>query len=135
MEYIDLELPSKNLWAAENEDGYYKFDEAVAKFGGNLPTKEDFEELLEHCWKRLDNERKGLEFMGDNGAKLFLPALGYRDCSKVHNVQFRGNYWSATPDDSGSAFYLYFNPGGAVVDYDARYYEFTVRLIKRGGGK
>lgn len=97
MEYIDLGLPSGNLWAAENEEGYYTFDEAVAKFGDCLPTKDDFEELLEHCWKRWDNERKGLEFMGDNGAKIFLPASGFRNGSDVGNMQGNGYYWSATP--------------------------------------
>ncbi len=92
MEYIDLGLPSGNLWAVENEEDYYTFDEAVAKFGDNLPTKEDFEELVAHCWARFDRRRKGMEFMGDNKAKIFL--------STPFNDSFfapdRGRYWSST---------------------------------------
>lgn len=138
MEYIDLGLPSGTLWAEQNETdngGYFTYDEAVAKFGDCLPTKEDFEELLEHCWKRWDNERKGLEFMGNNGAKLFLSAAGYRLSPEVFNVQNCGYYWSATPYNSFSAYYLNFHSGGEGLDHYYRYGGQSVRLIKRGGTK
>lgn len=135
MEYIDLGLPSGTLWAAENEEGYYTFDEAVAKFGDNMPTKDDFEELVAHCWKRWDDERKGLEFMGDNGAKIFLPASGFRNGSDVSNMQGNGYYWSATPFGSLSAYGLYFDSEYAGLNYDCRYGGQSVRLIKRGGTK
>ncbi len=36
-EYIDLGLPSGTLWATENEEGYFTFDEAVEKYGDSLP--------------------------------------------------------------------------------------------------
>lgn len=136
MKYIDLGLPSGNLWAEQNEDGYYTFDEAVAKFGDNMPTKEDFEELRKHCWKRWDNERKGMELMSDNGAKLFMPAAGCRYEQRVCNAKVCGYYWSSSYYDSNDAYYVHFdysclNPQS--LNY--RTSEFSVRLIKRGGTK
>lgn len=110
MEYIDLGLPSGNLWAVENEDGYYTFDEAVAKFRDDLPTKEDFDELIAHCWKRWNSERKGMEFMGDNGVKLFLPASFYNQ--GIHDVPNVSTYWSATAFNDRTAYNFSFSSNG-----------------------
>lgn len=132
MEYIDLGLPSGNLWAAENEEGYYTFDEAVAKFWDNLPTKEDFEELVAHCWKRWDDERKGMEFMGDNGKKLFLPVQGYHvGKSEYHFVSLLKHQSESYNDSTRSITSHFYRKGCVPIGMDA----FAVRLIKRGGTK
>lgn len=133
MKWINLGLPSGTLWAAENEEGYYTFDETVEKFGDQLPTKEDFEELFRNCWKRWDNERKGLEFMGNNGEKVFFPALGYRYGLGINDVRYGGYYWSATPKDSSYAYCIYFYHDVSDLSHYNYYYGQSVRLIKKGG--
>lgn len=133
MKYIDLGLPSGNLWAEQNEEGYYTFDEAVAKFGDCLPTKEDFEELVAHCWKRWDNERKGMELMSDNGAKIFFPALGWV-CNEKSLDTDSCYCWTDTEYNDKFGYYVRFNESGCsslTCGYMSD--KNTVRLIKRGG--
>ena len=44
--YVDLGLPSGTLWKGKNEGGWYTYEEAISMFGNLLPTKEQFEELI-----------------------------------------------------------------------------------------
>ena len=37
--YVDLGLPSGTLWKDKNESGQYKFQDALKKFGDNLPYR------------------------------------------------------------------------------------------------
>lgn len=128
MEYIDLGLPSGNLWASENEEGCYKFVDAPVKFGDNLPTKEDFEELISHCWKRWDDERKGLEFMGNNGAKIFFPVQGYHiNKSKYHFVTLLNHKSEFYNDSILSITSHFYRKGRVPLGLDA----FAVRLVNR----
>lgn len=130
MKYIDLGLPSGNLWAAENEDGYYTFDKAVEKFGNNLPTKDDFKELLKYCWKRWDDEHSGIEFMGDNGVKLFFPALGYID-GIINDKEYKGYYWSSSKFSESDMFSFNFEQGKQSVNLNCFYENYSIRLIKK----
>ena len=62
-----------------------------------LPTKEEFEELLEKCtwkWTTLEGQI-GYKVIGKNGNSIFLPACS----SKADNFieKALGNYWSSTP--------------------------------------
>ena len=62
-EYVDLGLISMTLWKAYNEKNeadakydYFTYDEAVATFRNNLPTMEQFQELMHSCrwvWSSL----------------------------------------------------------------------------------
>ncbi len=61
---------------------------------------------------------------------VFLPASGFRNGSNVNFVQSDGYYWSATEDDSGSAYYLLFYSDEARMDYNVRNYGLSVRLAK-----
>lgn len=139
-EFIDLGLPSGNLWATENEVAengqplYATFDGAVAQFGKNLPTQDDWQELLDNVPHLWDKKRDGLLFVARNGKELFLPAMGYMYERKERGVHYSGNYWSATAYHSDYAYYLYFSPDEAyAVAIYSRYYGLTVRLIKKGG--
>lgn len=136
MKWIDLGLPSGTLWAEQNEDGYYKFDEAAKEFGANIPTSAEFDELVKHCWKRWDYKRKGMEFMGPNGAKLFMPAAGYYNMQlspKVLLVKEDGYYWTISKYKSRFVYYMCFDENYAGVGYNGLHYKRTVRLVKRGG--
>lgn len=127
-QFIDLGLPSGTLWAAENEDGYFTFDEAVEKFGNSMPTKEQFEELIEHTDKYWDLQKKGMWFVGRNGNKVFIPALGSRggDCIYEPDCAF---YWSATPYDKFCARYLRFGSDFSTMCHLRRHYSLSVRLV------
>ena len=49
MEYVDFGLPSGTLWKSVDEPGLYTYDEATSKFGDQLPTNEQMEELKKEC--------------------------------------------------------------------------------------
>ncbi|MBO4740299.1 MAG: hypothetical protein J5605_01505 [Bacteroidales bacterium] len=134
-EYVDLGLPSGTKWKITNEINpndtcnFYTYDEAVAKFGSGLPTKEQCIELKEECvwtWKE-----DGCEVVGPNGKSIFLLAAGYRNCSgNVNYVGSVGGYWSSTPNGSEYAWGLLFYSGGVGMDYDARCFGRSVRLVQ-----
>jgi len=70
-EYVDLGLPSGTLWKAQNEPcGTIKHDKAMSMYGSNLPTQEQFEELINSCvWTWTG---KGYNVMGPNNKTIFL---------------------------------------------------------------
>lgn len=99
--YVDLGLPSGTLWKDQNEtDGYYSYDQAVAMFGNNLPTKGQCEELKEFCtWNWMGS---GCIITGPNGKSITLAAAGWRDCrGKEYVIGSYGNYWTSTLDEAG----------------------------------
>lgn len=72
--YVDLGLPSGTLWAVQNEEGYFTYDEAVEQFGAALPTEEQFRELVKECQWSWNGS--GYTFVGPNGESLIMPAAG-----------------------------------------------------------
>ena len=63
---------------------------------------------------------------------VFLPASGFREGSFVGYVQSSGYYWSATPDGSDKAYYMFFI-SDSYVSYNYsrnRNYGLAVRLVK-----
>ncbi|MBQ4376349.1 MAG: hypothetical protein II793_01475, partial [Bacteroidales bacterium] len=92
--YVDLGLRSGTWWRNQNEEGgFYTYEQAMNKFGDNLPSKEQFEELKSAC--RWTWNGSGYKVTGPNGNSIVLPAAGYRDCSGcVSYVGSNGNYWS-----------------------------------------
>lgn len=108
--FVDLGLPSGTLWKDKNEDGgFYTYEQALNKYGSNMPTKEQFEELIDKCsWIWTVD---GYKVTGPNGNSIVLPASGYRNCEgSVYYVGSEGRYWSSTPRDdlSNSPWYLSF---------------------------
>ena len=139
--YVDLGLSVK--WNAMNvgadtPEGYgdfYTYDEAVSAFGNNLPTEEQFEELINECeWTcTTQNWVNGWKVTGPNGKSIFLPAAGYRYCDGNGNVNFVGScgfYWSSTPYGSDLAWYLGFTLGEVSMDDSDRCYGHSVRLVQ-----
>lgn len=130
MKYIDLGLPSGILWAEENEEGYYNLDDAIKKYGDSLPTKEQFEELKDHC--KWEWNGSGYDVTGHNGNTIVLPAAGYIFYYRggVYGVGSTGFYWSSSPNDSDDVWGLSFNSGFVKMDYDNREYGSSIRLVK-----
>ena len=130
--YVDLSLPSGTLWNNSNEGGdyaLYTYDEAINRFGNQLPTKYQLEELQNKCrWSWTGN---GYKVTGSNGNSIILPAAGYRDCDgDVNDVGTGGTYWSSTPYGSGDAWGLAFGSGGVGMCVRNRCSGRSVRLVQ-----
>ena len=133
IEYVDLGLPSGRLWASENAEGYYTYDEAKEKFGELLPKPEAFEELWRECRWLWDVKKKGMIVVGPNKNTIFLPASGYRDhaSGRLGSVGSIGYYWSYALYGQVNAHQLDFYPGGVYpLDDSYRAYGFSVRLCQ-----
>ena len=130
--YVDLGLPSGTKWKAANEGGYYDYDSAIETFGDQLPTREQFEELISLCTYTWDPDRKGVNFVSTvNGKSIFLRAAGDRNCDGyVGNVGSRCNYWSAMPSGSDYAWYLEFKSGVVNMYEICRCFGLSVRLVQ-----
>ena len=54
-QYVDLGLPSGTLWKKWNEDNLYEYQDAIKQFGNQIPTKKQWEELMNSCQWTLTN--------------------------------------------------------------------------------
>ena len=137
--YVDLGLSVK--WNGVNEgadspEGYgdfYDYDRAVSKFGNNLPTSEQWEELQEECyWQETTHKGvDGYKVIAPNGKSIFLPAAGYRNCDgDVYGVGWYGEYWSSTPYGSDDAFDFYWDLNVISRDHIDRCNGLSVRLVR-----
>lgn len=94
--YVDLALPSGTLWKKENEIGYFT-DTEISEFYNNLPTTEQFGELLEHCsWIKTND---GYQVVGTNGNVVFLQARGLKNIySSEKEQEANGQLYYLTRD-------------------------------------
>ena len=135
-EYVDMGLPSGTLWASENEEGYFTFDEAVEKFGNSLPARWQFCELAENCDCVFDIEKRALICKSKfNGNTIEFPALGCRyDTGGPDSFGDIGFYWSCTPCSDSRTFVWYFRFHNydkyGPIHFCARYFGQSVRLCK-----
>ena len=113
--------------------GNSSYDAARANWGGSwrLPTKAEFQELLDNCnseWTTVSGV-KGRKFTSKkNGKSIFLPAAGWRG-SSLSFVGQDGLYWSATPHDTGYAYKLHFFSGSCDTNWVDRYGGYSVRAV------
>ena len=135
-DYVDLGLTSGTKWKTVNEhnpqdieNGFYTYDEALEAFGKNLPTKEQWMELVNECtwtWSGM-----GYKVTGSNGKSITLPAAGYRITGGyMYGVGLYGYYWSSTPYDSELAWFLVFQGGEVRMTENGRSNGQSVRLVK-----
>ena len=141
--YIDLGLPSGTKWKPTNEtnpnsnDGYdfFSYDEAVAAFGEKLPTKIQWEELMDNCTWSWDSNKKGYTVVGPNGNNIFLPAAGSCvDYTESLHIGKIGVYWSSTPNGPDYIWYIHFDflveKKIYIADGGWRAFRYSVRLVK-----
>ena len=138
---VDLGLPSGLKWATCNvgatspeESGVYRIWSATTYDWGNnwrMPTQAELEELINNCtWSWImQNGVNGVEFTGNNGNRIFLPAAGFKDGSlQCFNEQ--GCYWSSTYYNSLNSYPLLFNHNGCTTkEYFNRETGINIRLV------
>ena len=112
-------------------------DAARANLGGNwrMPTKAEYQELLDNCNVVRTNDYNGTGVVGQifvsksNGNSVFFPAAGYCDYSSVLNVGRNGTCWSASWNSSSRAWYLFFNSGSQGLSNFYRVCGYSVRGV------
>lgn len=132
MEYIDLGLPSGTLWANKNyqtdNKKLFTYDETV-KLDVILPTKEQWQELIDNCSWQWENNRYTIK--GKNGKTIFLPVTGLRKGSELYRAGSNGYYWSASPYELNPsyAWVMYFASDYQDVNYGDCLYGRAVRPV------
>lgn len=100
--YVDLGLPSGTWWKKENENECYEYPTANRKFGNKIPTKEQYQELINACSWSWDNDGYKLTSKY-NGNSITFPKSG---CTIGDNDYLQGFYWTRTTFyDSGIKSY------------------------------
>ncbi|MBR2167396.1 MAG: protein kinase [Paludibacteraceae bacterium] len=128
--YVDLGLPSGTLWKTRNEDDAITFKQAQKKYGINLPTKAQWEELVKYCswslvdngsWEQMSEDGSQWAHMGDepyyvvkgkNSQYITLPFEGYVDedgglcvaCGGIGGIG--GYYYSSTSVGKNDFYYM-----------------------------
>ena len=128
--YVDLGLPSGVLWKTENEPDRMDFDAAVSKYGSELPTATQFQELIDMCdWKWTGS---GYKVIGPNGSFMNIRAKGDADCNgNLYSDGEAGFYWSSTPGEGLYAQYLTFVSNNIYISGShVRCYKHSIRLVK-----
>lgn len=98
---------ASTLNAAEiiNEEGDLtpKYDAATSNWGNGwrMPTKEDFEELIDNCEWIWDKKKQGYDVKGKNGNSIFLPAAGNYFGNSQKEAGY-GRYWCSSVDESNT---------------------------------
>lgn len=131
VQYIDLGLPSGTLWANVNDaNGLTTYEDAVAKFGKQLPTKKQFTELREKCeWQNLKNG--GYKVVGPNGNYITFPLTGFINCTgEFLNANKFGDYWTSTTDGTDEAYRVAFNEKNIIIALHPKCYARAIRLVK-----
>ncbi len=106
VEFIDLGLPSKTLWAdgfLTNEAGEIEYFPYCNAESYDLPTKEQWAELQSYCSWHLESKTKTVVCIGPNGASIRFPRTG---------VIF-GNDWS------NRSFIYFWLRSEIIVDSDS----------------
>lgn len=129
--YVDLGLPSGTLWKAKDEGGFYDYNAAVSKFGGKLPSLDQWGELKDYC-KWTWNGRC-FKVSGENGKFIVLYPTGYRisEDSEYDIDRESGHFWSSQPDGSEGAVEFYCKLGAIGHVIVPRWTERSVRLVQK----
>ena len=150
-ECVDLGLPSGTLWATcnvgankpEDYGGYFGWHggkTATANWGNgwNVPSKEQWEELLQNTnsiWTTR-NGVNGRLFTASNGKGLFLPAAGERWNDELCDAG-SGRYWSSSLYDTGRttfaprhSSYFYFESGRYGMYFSDHIHKLSVRAVR-----
>lgn len=130
-QYVDLGLPSGTLWKKWNENELYEYQDAINQFGNQIPTKNQWEELMNLChWKMTSN---GFTVIGPNGESVDFSVDGFTMCDQAdkQSVGSLGIYTSSTLSDDSDFIW------SVVVGNDKKFggdisdcWKKSVRLVR-----
>ena len=111
--FVDLGLQSGTWWKDRDEESeYYTYEQAMGRFGKNMPTEQQWLELKNTCeWIWNGN---GYNVVGPNGKFIVLSARGryYSTSGEVRDAGSFSCYWSSsTQEGSTRVFYFNYNSG------------------------
>lgn len=97
--YVNLGLQDGTKWAFSKEVGFYTYEEALAKFGGHLPTTKQFKELTSWC-RWVDNDWHGCSLCSPTrDTYIYLHRDGYYVANQgYYNIYGKETY---TINDEG----------------------------------
>ena len=117
------EICPKSKYASDTYKLHYKYhpnfddhteleacDDVATDFWGEgwrLPTKEEFEELLNLCSWVWDNVSSGYKIYGPNGNSIFLPAAGTSQVCAGHTASYLSS--TTNENDVNYEYELYFH--------------------------
>ena len=114
-------------------------DAAHANMGGKwrMPTKEEFQELIDNCTSEWTEDYNGTGVAGrlftskTNGNSVFFPAAGLRDNinGSLIYVSLVGYYWSASPRNNYYGHDLDLDSSTWYWGNFSRSYGFPVRAV------
>lgn len=133
-EYTESNCSSYQL-NMEDISGNPEYDAASAEWGSSwrMPTKEEFEELMNNCtweWEVRDGVG-GKKVTGPNGNHIFMPISGYQYGTSFYMQDF-GYYWTSTPISSyeNYSYDFFFDMElNLSMGYDDRCYGQPVRPV------
>ena len=119
LDYYDYRAHIEDAYYGENKQLEKADDVAYAKWGEGwrLPTKADYEELIEKCAREFTcvENNPGVLFTGPNGNSVFFPAApGRANCGygMEHiykmGLSHNGMYWTGEMSDSGYPYLFWF---------------------------
>lgn len=86
--------------------------------GCRMPTKEDFQELIDNCTFNLNLEAKGYDVVGKNGKSIFLPFAGNIFKTDMYYFGTEDRIWTSTFDEgnytAGSAWIFSYTEKGVI---------------------
>lgn len=122
-----------------NISGNATYDVARKEWGATwrIPTQEEVQELISNCTFLWTNYKSasGFEITSKiNGAKIFMPAVGYyMGSSACSYYGSNGSYWTASAfvgEGVGSAYYILMTSGrGFRLDYTSYHSAHPIRPV------
>lgn len=126
--WVDLGLPSGTLWACQVEEGYYTYHEAVKKYGSQLPTKKEMEELRLLC--KWDTREDRCIVTGPNGNSIVLP-IGIVKSKDDAFTDVYSTYWTSTQEGlEPNGFVLFYTSELIGMGYERMRWNSSVLLVK-----
>lgn len=132
--------PGASLTAdiASNDSAH---DAALACLGTGyrMPTKAEFDELIDNCTVTWVTSYNGVSVAGrifkSNIAgymdkEIFIPAFGCYDGTSLYKGDSTGYYWSSTYNSSSLEHRLGFDSGGLETNAGRRYFGTQLRAVK-----
>lgn len=120
-----------NLTTLELEDDAAYVSDKTCR----MPTKDECQELIDNTTSKFEtlNGVNGRRFTSKtNGNSIFVPATGFCNYGSFFYVGSLSYLRSSSlfESDSKLSWYLYFNANNVFMDWDNRYYGFSVRPVK-----